>query len=166
MKKLFVFILLFMFLGSALAQESTVINWGKRFEWGTTFSDSDSMYVMASTLNDTLFGADTLYTEAMLMPGDGQVGIYEFAAYLDSLSGTSASISIDVRFGYTFYSRNYKNVKWTGWNNIYSAKKDTLYRLYIAPSDSTWFQPANVRQYRAAEADADSVILNVTDFLR
>jgi len=165
MKKLFVLLAVLLFMGHGFAQFDNAINWGGKIDLGNAFSDTDSLFLIPSTVTDSVM-SDTLFSNALEMKGDGQEGIYEVVAYLDEASGTSASIGVDVRFGYTFYEMNTKNVKWTTWNNIWSCKKDTLYRVYISPSDSTWFQPANVRQYRLTEADADTVIHNLTDFLR
>ncbi len=163
MRKIFI-ALLFM-VGLVFAQHDNTINWGQKIDFGAQFENTDSLRLKSYYETDTVF-VGTLYSDGLEMPGDGIEGIYHFAAYFDGVSGTSASIGVDVRFAYTFYERDEKNLKWTAWYNIYSCKKDTLYRLVISPSDSSWFQSGNFRQYRLVEADADTVLHNITDFLR
>ena len=163
MKKL---ILIMLLAGGLLAQSS---NWGEQFEWGETFSKTDSMKVGGTSA--TINGTDIFYTDALEI-NDNCEGIYTVWAKWDSVDAADTQIDLDVRFGVLMVREKGSTatvVEWGGWNNIFSSvKTDTLYILSIAQSDSSWFSPANVRQYRtfSDDTDTDTSTVRVTDFLR
>ncbi len=164
MKKLIVILLIL--CASVLAQDKT---WGAKMNFGNTFVTTDSLKIFKASITDSVMN-DTLFTSAIPITKIVE-GIYGVAAYFDEISGTSASIGVDVRFGAVFYDPDNKdtlNVKWDTWNTIWATcKKDTLYRIGIAQTDSSWWNPAaDVRQYRLREADADTVSHNVADYIR
>ena len=146
-------------------------NWGKKIQWGTTFINTDSLRLREAGYVDSLYasgGKDTLYSDAFIMPEITE-GIYGIAAFLEEVSGTSASIALEVRFGNKFLDSGHDaNLRWEQiWHGLKSMKKDTLYRFTISPNDTSWFNTAaDVRQYRLWEADADTVLPNVADYLR
>jgi len=163
MKKLFIFLMLLCV--PLLAQNET---WGTKVVFGTTFRNTDSLKVFSVGITDTLV-SDTLYSNGLDIPGEGLEGIFGVAAYFDEVSGTSSSIGVQARLGNLFRSGfNTTNVKWDDWRNIFATcKKDTLYRLGIAASDSSWWNPAaDVIQLRILEADADTVLHNVSLYIR
>lgn len=167
MKKLILFFLFILITVPLLAQPSNDPVWGEKILFGSTFVKTDSLRLKTSGLTDTLM-ADTLYSGGLdILPGEG---IYGLAIWFEEVSGTSASISLDVRFGVNFRDpsdRNSINLKWDDWQHVKTQAKDTFTRMSIATSDSSWWNPAaNVRQYRLREADADTVLHNVTDFIR
>lgn len=165
MKKFLTALLLLFLVGSVFGQYD-MTNWGERILFGTQFEDTDSLRLRAFYVTDSLM-ADTLYSSAILISGSGHEGVYSVAAYFEEISGTSASIGVDMRTGHTFYERATERVTWNDtWNNIFTCAKDSLYELYISPSDSTWFMPSTLIQYRLREADADTVKHYFTDYLR
>ena len=169
MKK-YIIALLFMFLiGNSFAQYDAV-NWGERILFGSQFEDTDSLRLRPFYVGDSLFGTGakgTLYSDAKFINGSGHEGVYAIAAYFEGISGTSATILLDMRTGHTFYERNTEKVVWNDtWNNIWSCKKDTLYEKKISPADSTWFIQSVMYQYRLTEADADTVKHYITDYMR
>jgi hypothetical protein len=56
-------------------------------------------------------------------------------------------------------------VKWEAWQHVMTIAKSTFTTLSIAQSDSSWFKPADYRQYRLREADADTVRPFISDQL-
>ena len=159
-------VLLLLFATGIMAQNET---WGRKITFGNTFVNTDSLKLfelgVATTISDTY----VLYSNGLDIPGQGLEGILGVAAYFDEESGTSASIAVDVRFGNTFRSTfNTTNVKWDHWESIWAAcEKDSLYRIGIAASDSSWWNPAaDVIQLRLTEADDDTVTHNVSLYIR
>lgn len=165
MKKLIVLLLLFAVAVGIMAQDET---WGRKITFGNTFVNTDSLKLFEAGETDSLY-SDTLFSNALRIPGDGLEGIFGVAAYFDEISGTSSSIGLGCRLGNVFRSDfNTTNVQWDDWNSIFTTcKKDTLYRLGIAASDSSWWNPAvDVIQFRLLEADADTVLHNVSKYIR
>ena len=170
MRKLF--LLLFMLINIGFSQE-----WGnQRLIFGNTFDDTDSLKISVSGMTDSLY-SDTLYTKAI--PIFRPNGVFGIGAYMSEVSGTSASIGIDVRFGRVYapqpslndwlfdtYTPAPKVVRWGTWNFITSIAKSTDYDISISPSDSTWWkQTYNIMQFRLLEADADTVLHNILYFM-
>ncbi len=166
----YLFILLIM-MGTVFAQQR---EWSEKIRFGTKFYGTDSLKLKNSV--DSLYASgakDTLFSDAIAIDGKDLEGIYGISSYFEGISGTSASIILDVRFGVKFIDR-YTNtstrnkIRWEGgWHYVWSCKKDTLYRMGIAPTDSSWWNPAaTYRQYRLREADADTVFFEVGDFIR
>ncbi len=166
----YLFVLLIM-MGTVFAQQR---EWSEKIRFGTAFYGTDSLKLKNSV--DSLYASgtkDTLYSNAIGIDGKDIEGIYGISSYFEGISGTSASMALDVRFGVKFidkYTRTStrNSMRWEGgWNYIWSCKKDTLYRLDIAEGDSSWWMPAAThRQYRLREADADTVFFEIADFIR
>lgn len=154
-----------LFAVGIMAQDET---WGRKITFGNTFATTDSLKLFAAGQTDSLYG-DTLFSKALDIPGEGIEGIFGISAYFDEVSGTSSSIGVEVRLGCLFRADfNTVNIKWDKWKNIWATcKKDTLYRIGIASSDSSWWNPAaDVIQLRLLEADADTVLHNVSKYIR
>lgn len=162
--KVLIFILILVMTG--MAQQDPVM--GHKILFGSTFVTTDSARLRTSGLTDTLM-VDTLYSGALNLYGE-QVGIYGVAAYFTEVSGTSASMALDVRFGCYFTDptdNRTQNLQWSDWQNILTSAKNTLTRMGIAADDSSWWNPAaDVRQYRLREADADTVFHYITDYIK
>lgn len=176
MKKLLtIFIILFaasLLFGQYESAETTT---GQRIFFGNAFWETDSMDIKVSSLSDSLYASstkDTLFSSAI--PQGRILGIAKVSAFMQEISGTSATIALDVRLGEAFASKkvikdNYatftpsvtKLVKWDSWNNVMTIAKSTFTTLYL--SDSTWWIPADYRQYRLREADADTVRPFISD---
>jgi len=144
--------------------------WGDHIFFGSAFRNTDSLKV--TQYEDSLTGAadkDTLFS-AMLPVTERSNGTYSLAASFDEVSGTSASIAIDVRlfFKSIFRSKDngatYKSSGeiWGPWQRIGSVAKNTL--NYYEISDSSWWSPCSGVQYRIIETDADTVIHYLRDF--
>ena len=166
------FIVVLLLLSSFLFAQQR--EWSEKIRFGTKFYGTDSLKLKNSV--DSLYASgakDTLFSDAIAIDGKDIEGIYGISSYFEGISGTSASIILDVRFGVKFIDR-YTNtstrnqIRWDAvWNSIWSCKKDTLYRMGIASADSSWWNPAaTYRQYRLREADADTVFFEVADFIR
>jgi len=156
MKKLVLFVLLFSI--GIFAQD-----WGGKIRLGQKFMRSDSLRLFEE-MGDSLYAnaKDSLFSDALMMSEID--GIYNVSMYLEGISGTSSSIKLQVRLGKNFGSGV---VKWTPWIDIFtSAKKDTLYNLSISSADSSWWTPANLRQYLLIETDADTVRPYLTDYVK
>ena len=146
-------------------------SWGKKIQWGTTFVNTDSIVLRSAGYVDSLYasgGKDTLYSKAFLKAKPNR-GVWGIAAWLEGVSGTSASIALDVRFGNKFLgSDNKDNIQWQqAWHNINSFKKDTLYQMPIHPANTAWYNVAHdIRQYRLWEADEDTVLPFISEYNR
>jgi len=132
--------------GFVMAQNS---NWGTAFTFGKTLS-SDGVKLIGSTAT-TLDSTDTLYTPRMDMGDEYLNGVYKVVfsggSILDSPT-TADSLFVDVRF-YFKAQAQYGN-----WINLWDKiKVDTLYQLNISQTDSSWWGPANGRQYRLYKTD-------------
>jgi len=148
--------------------------WSEKIRFGTTFYGTDSLILKNSV--DSLYASgakDTLFSDAIGIDGKDIEGIYGIAAYMKGLDGSAASIGLDVRFGVKFIDRYSSDgtkdeIRWDSvWRNIWTCKDDTLYRLGIATSDSSWWNPAaTYRQYRLREADTDTTLPEIADFIR
>jgi len=165
MKKLITLLLL---IGGVFAQEPAS-NWGEQFEWGSTFESTDSLNL--SNAITTINGTDVLYTDALPIEENTE-GIYSVWAKWDSVDAADTQIDLDVRLGALMVRGNYVTdavVEWGDWHTIFSSvKTDTLYIISITTSDSSWWVPANIRQYRtfSDDSDTDTSTVRTTDFLR
>ena len=166
MKYLFVLLL----TAGLFAQTERSSNWGKAFTWGNTFTDAGSTKVSGAKTN--IEGTDTLYTDALPIQ-ENTSGIYKIDGYWEYTDAASDSIELDVRIGTLMKRRTYstaKIVKWDSWESVWNLKStNTLYSIYIARTDSSWWMPANFRQYRTYRLDTETVdtcTVYVTDFLR
>ena len=108
--------------------------------------------------------SDTFYTDLLSI---GEVdGVYKIEFSSDSSDAASDSLYLDVAF---YDTKRAASARWTPWNNIFGPiKTDTLYQLYIDPSDSTWWMPNMSRQYRLYRTDVsdDSLTAFLNDFIR
>ncbi len=172
MKKLLIISLLFLFTVTCYAQQR---EWSEKIRFGNRFKNTDSLKLKPPFV-DSLYASgakDTLFSDAIAIDGKDAVGLYGISVYLPSISGTSASINLDVRFGVVFIDKftntgTRNSVRWEGgWHNIYTCKKDTLYRKSVSAAGDAWWSPASTyRQYRLREADADTVGHEIADFIR
>jgi len=167
--------LLFLILILSFAVMGQNRDWGNKIRFGNRFFHTDSLNIRPPYV-DSLYASgakDTLFSDALPISGEGLEGIFGVASWFDSTSGTSASMALDVRFGVQFQDMftntgSVNKMTWEGgWHQIWSCKKDTLYRMEISASDSSWWNPAAThRQYRLREADADTVLHFIADFIR
>ena len=161
MKKLFIFLMLLCV--PLLAQNET---WGRKITFGNTFVNTDSLKLFSAGQTDSLY-SDTLFSKGIPIDGENVEGMFGWAAYFDEVSGTSSSITLQARPGYLFVSGfNTTNVQWGSWESLQAAgAKNVLYTG--VETDSSWFKSgADVVQLRLLEADADTVLHNVSLYIR
>lgn len=180
MKKLLIVALLI--FSVLIVADETSSNWGQRILFGTTFlrdragtgttlTELDSLRLRTSDLSNTVMAA-TLYSDALEIKESSE-GIWSVKAWFDALSDGCDSLRLDVRLGTRFYNTNTTpptmTVKFTPWRHLLSTMKhDTTYALGIAQSDSSWWQPFNLRQYRLYDTSVsvDTSLHFITDHLR
>lgn len=172
----FIAVLLFVFAFPLFAQRQAS-NWGNQIVLGTAFTKTDSSRLNIGTVRDSIL-SDTLYS-GILEINDWVDGIWSVRVWVDSLGSDAAtgacdSVRVDVRlvtkFFYTDPTTNAKTVtfKYDLWKYLTTAHFDSLYSIPIAQADSSWWQPANGRQYRvySTSTDTDTSQIKLTDFLR
>lgn len=165
MKKFF----LTLFIAVGLFAQEPASSWGEYFQWGTKLGQN-SMTI--SGIQTAINGTDTLYTKALPIQENTE-GVYAVWAYWEYTDAASDSIELDMRLGVLFKRDKYPNtavIKWDAWKSIFNLKStNTLYKLSMTTSDSSWWIPANLRQYRTYKLDAASVdtcTVYIIDFVR
>lgn len=152
---------------------SQAYNWGgNNFQWSATFKTTDSLKILAPLTYVILH--DTVYTQAIDNSYDYMDGVYGCAFYATQYAAedsTVDSIYIDLRLGYNFGPRGAPSVQWAPWYNILGPCTDyLLYNCTISVTDSTWWVPSNLIQYRLRGldddegTDQDSLLIYFTDF--
>lgn len=147
-------------------------NWGAgNYPLGQTFLTTDSLKMRPQTY---LILPDTLYTNALDKSYSFEDGVYKLAFDAEpyaAADSTIDSIYVDMRLGYNFGTFRTPVVKWDAWKNLIGpVAASTLTTLNIAQSDSSWYGPSNIIQYRVygydedVGTDADSVLIYLTDF--
>jgi len=162
-------ILTLLFIVGAFAQEPAS-NWGGAFDWSTSFRDADSTKI--STTQTAINGTDTLYTKALAI-NENTDGIYAVWAYWEYTDAASDSLMLDMRLGAIMKRSTFTSdavIKWGDWNLVLKEKStNTVEVLSFSTPDSSWFIPANIRQYRTYRNDTETVdtcTVYITDFLR
>jgi hypothetical protein len=164
-----VFMLLLAFMVPIFAQN----NWGgNTFVWADSFYTTDSLKLTPA--HTYLILPDTLYTEALDASDEAMNGVYKAALYMTQYAAedsTVDSVYVDLRLGYNWGTRRSPFVQWGPWYNLLGPCVDyTLYTKNIAQSDSSWWGPSNIIQYRIygydedEGTDTDSIIPYLTDF--
>ena len=135
-------------------------NWGTAFDLGPTLNSAGTK-IQGATRDSIL--ADTLYTPRMDMGDEYINGVYRITFQCDSVNARLDSISVDVR--YWFKAQDSYGL----WINLTALwKSDTLQYLDIAQSDSSWWGPANGRQYRlyrVSETADTAISVELSDYL-
>ena len=158
MKKVLLFVLLFAVC--AFAQHDNAKYWGdvspRDIQWGNVFVNTDSLKLMVTA--DSMFDAkntDTLYTDMMLLPGDGLEGICVITFSIDSIDTPVDSVDLAVRFNFNKAVHGNRHWEETWYNIGLDMEADSLYIWRNISSDSTWWGPASGWQFRAIRSDAD-----------
>ncbi len=168
-----VILFLMIFVVSLFAQNDAARYWGKPYDgrnirWGNRFIATDSLRLYQELLPVRMSdpgNTDTLWTDMMLIPGDGNEGIIMISFSADSVveDATAGQDSIRLYVRFYFNKDIHTTAYWEStWYNLNTNMSDnTLYLFRDIASDSTWWGPATGWQFKVERADVDNDTLDI-----